>query len=546
MAVLEFDKGHLNTLVGRKLTNDDYISRIPLFGCPLEKMDGETVYFEVEPNRPDMLSIEGFARAVRNNLARSPKLTNYKVVKGKNVIKVDPSVKSVRPKITCAIVRNVKITDDLIASLMQVQEKLHDTLGRKRKKVAIGIHDMKKIEGPFTYKGVKPDEKKFVPLDYAVELTTGQILKEHPKGIDYANTLEAQARHPIIVDKNDNVLSFPPIINGELTRVTEKTTDFFIDVTGTDDIAIDQALNILCTSFADRGFKIESVTILDGRKKKVTPNLERWEIKVDVDYVNRILGLGLKKDEIVKLLKKMDIGYDGKRATVPPYRTDVMHQIDIVEDVAIAYGYENFEPGVPNVATVGRPLEKNDNYYLIKEMTVGLGFQEVITLTLSNHIDEFDKMNVERQPVAETLNSVTPECNIFRRELLPSIMDVLANNRHYEYPQEIFEVGDTVILDKDAETGAKNVKRLAMAIADTKVSYEQMSSKLDALMRNIGVKYKLVKKDHHSYIKGRSAAVEVGNKEIGIIGEISPKVLSNWNIEMPVVALDINIDRILD
>lgn len=544
MAVLEFEKGPLNNMVGRKLTNEDYMTRIPYFGCPLEKMEEDIIHYEVSPNRPDLLSIEGFGRAIGNFISSSPKITKYNAKKGRIILKVDPTVKKVRPNITCAVVRKVKITDDLIKSLMQVQEKLHDTLGRKRKKVAIGVHDMKKVEPPFTYKGVTPNEIKFVPLDFAVEMTPGQVLKEHPKGVEYAHIVEKYSHYPIIVDKHNHVLSLPPIINGELTRVTDNTTDLFIDVTGTDDIAINQALNILVTSFADRGFEVETVTIVEGRKKIQTPNLNRWKIKVNVGYVNKILGFDLSKTQIKNLLKKMDIEFDGRYATIPPYRADIMHQMDIVEDVAIAYGYENFKPGVPNVATVGRPLEKNDNYYLIKEMVVGLGFQEVITLTLSNHKDEFDKMNIEHQPIAETLNSVTPECNIFRRELLPSLMDVLANNRHYEYPQRIFELGDTVLLDEKSETGARNVKRLALATADTRISYEQLSSKLDALMRNIGVKYNLAKKDHPSYIKGRSASIKSDDKEIGMIGEIAPEVLANWGIEMPVVAFEITLDML--
>ncbi len=543
MAVVQFEKKYLEKAIGRKLTECDYKERIPMFGCPLEKMEKQAVHFEVSPNRPDLLSIEGFSRAIRNFTTNRPKLTKYKTSKGKIKLKIHPSVKQVRPHIVCAVVRNVKITDDLIASLMQVQEKLHDTLGRKRKKVAIGIHDLKRVAPPFTYKAVSPSSIRFVPLDISKDMTLDEILKKHPKGKEYAHIINKAKKWPIIVDKKNRVLSFPPIINSELTRVTKKTRTLFIDVTGTDEQAITQALNILVTSFADRGCKIETVQLI-GKKSMHTPNMDRWKIKVDVGYVNKILGLQLGKKDMKKLLEKMDIEFDGRNASIPAYRTDVMHQIDIVEDIAIAYGYDKFEPTVPAVPTIGRPLEKNDYYYTAKQIMVGIGLQEVVSLTLSNFEDEFDKMNAPRKPVAETLNSVTPECSICRRDVLPSLMDVLAHNQHREYPQRIFEVGDTVLLDSKEETGAKNVKKLACTVADTRVSYAEVSAVLDSFINNMGLKYELKPAKHPSFIDGRAADVYAKGKKVGIIGEIHPSVLNKWKLEMPVVAFELDLDKL--
>ncbi|MFH1623136.1 MAG: phenylalanine--tRNA ligase subunit beta, partial [Candidatus Aenigmatarchaeota archaeon] len=361
MAVVQFEKRALEAMVGRKLSEADYKERIPLFGCPLDKMENSTVHYEVSPNRPDMFSIEGFGRAVRRFIAPGrQKLSNYKAAPGKIMLKVDPSVQQVRPYITCAAVRNVKITDDFVASLMQVQEKLHETLGRKRKKVAIGIHDLGRVKPPFTYKAVAPDSLKFLPLDMGREMTLRAILEEHPKGIAYAPVIASAKRWPVIVDRHGSVLSFPPIINGELTRVTSRTKDIFIDVTGTDERAINQALNILATSFADRGCRIEAVQVVAGGRRRSTPDLSTWKMKTDVSYVSRILGIKLDKKQMAALLEKMDVGFDGTNAIIPPYRTDVMHPIDIAEDVAIAYGYDKFEPTVPKVPTIAQPLEKHD------------------------------------------------------------------------------------------------------------------------------------------------------------------------------------------
>lgn len=546
MAVVQFEKRALEAMVGRRLSEADYKERIPLFGCPLEKMEANVVHYEVSPNRPDMFSIEGFARAVRRFTATGrQKLSNYKVAAGKITLNVDPSVKDVRPYVTCAVIRNVKITDDLIASLMQVQEKLHDTLGRKRKKVAIGIHDLSMVQQPFTYKAVAPEAIKFLPLDMGKELTLREILKRHPKGQAYASIIDFAKKWPVIVDKRNRVLSFPPIINGELTRVTERTKELFIDVTGTDGRAISQALNVLATSFADRGCKVEAVKVVVGGKKRSTPDLSAWKMKTDVAYVNKILGLDLDKKQMAALLERMDVGYDGTSAIVPPYRCDVMHPMDIAEDAAIAWGYDRFEPIVPEVATIAQPLDKHDRLFEVKQIMAGIGMQEVVCLTLSNVTDEFDRMAAPRQPVAETLNAVTPECNVCRRDVLPSLMDVLANNQHYEYPQKVFEAGDVIVLDPAFETGARNVKKLAAAIADTHASYAGIASVLASFLESAGVKYELRAAKHPSFIEGRVAEIVTNGKAIGIIGEMNPKVLNNWKLEMPVAAFELNIEMLV-
>ncbi|MFH1623192.1 MAG: phenylalanine--tRNA ligase subunit beta, partial [Candidatus Aenigmatarchaeota archaeon] len=227
---------------------------------------------------------------------------------------------------------------------------------------------------------------------------------------------------------------------------------------------------------------------------------------------------------------------------IPPYRTDVMHPIDIAEDVAIAYGYDKFEPTVPKVPTIAQPLEKHDRLYAIKQIMAGIGFQEVICLTLSNAEDEFDRMCAPRKPVAETLNAVTPECDICRRELMPSLMDVLANNQHYEYPQKIFEAGDVIVLDSTYETGARNVKKLAAAIADTRASYADIASALASFMESAGVKYDLRPVKHPSFIDGRAAEIVASGRAVGIIGEISPNVLNNWKMEMPVAVFEVSLE----
>src|SRR3989344_8728104 len=547
MAVVEFSLQELEKLVGKTLTKNDIENIIPMIGCPLEKQEGNKLFYEIFPNRPDLLSVEGFARAMRYFLGLSKKKKDYRTKTSKIKITVDKGVKSIRPYVVCAAVKNVEITEDVLISLIQLQEKIHDTFGRKRKKIAIGIHDLDKVKPDFVYKAVSPEEISFVPLDMKKKMNLREIIKNHPKGKDYAHLVENYRKWPIILDKNNNVLSFPPIINGELTRVTEKTKNLFIDITGTHEIAINQALNILVTSFAERGFKIETVEVID-KKKITTPNLEYPKIKVNLDYINKLLDLDLKKDDFSSIIQKMDLYVDKSSGNfcdvlIPPYRIDIMHELDIAEDVAIGMGYHKFQPRLPKVPTISERLERNEERILLRDIMIGSGFQEVATMLLTNDHNEFVKMNIEETDVCRILNSVTKECNICRKNILPSILRVLTQNKHVEYPQNIFEVGECVILDNKAETGTKNVRKLCTAVSDVQISYEDISSNLDALFRNLGIKYSLKKTEHPSFISGRVAEIIVSGKSIGIIGEIRPIVLNNWNLEKPVVAFEIDVEK---
>jgi phenylalanyl-tRNA synthetase beta chain len=262
MPSVQFNTRELISMLGSKVSVDTLRDRIPMLGVDLVSIDSNLVEMEVFPNRPDMLCVEGFARALRGFLGFEKGSSEYAIVDSKLVMKVDSSVKKVRPYVTAAAVYNVSINNDFLISLMNVQEKLHTTHGRNRVKVSIGVHDLDKVQSPFTYKAVKPGEISFVPLDMNEEMNLAEILKKHPKGRDYAFTLEGSDVYPIIMDKNNSVLSFPPIINGELTRVTSETSNLFIEITGKSELSVNQALNIIVTALADRGGKIASVELV--------------------------------------------------------------------------------------------------------------------------------------------------------------------------------------------------------------------------------------------------------------------------------------------
>lgn len=261
MPTVEYSLTDLFSLLGRELSEQELREDAPMIGVSVESIEGDVLTVEVFPDRPDMLSIEGFARALKGFLGIESGLVEYRVEPSGLTLEVDPSVKEVRPCISAAVVRDIELDDSWLKSLMDIQEKLHITHGLNRTKVAIGVHDLDQINPPFKYKAVKPEEIRFIPLDMTEELNLQEILERHPKGRDYAFTLEGKKKYPIILDRDGNVLSFPPIINGELTRLTESTRNLFIELTGTSQLAVDQALNIIASSVADRGGRIQSVEV---------------------------------------------------------------------------------------------------------------------------------------------------------------------------------------------------------------------------------------------------------------------------------------------
>lgn len=261
MPTVQFSTKEVVEMLGDGVSVDALRERIPMLGVDLVSIDDKILDMEVFPNRPDMLCVEGFVRALKGFLGVERGLDEYKISDSKLLMTVDSSVEKVRPFITAAAVYGVLITEDFLISIMNVQEKLHLTHGRNRVKVAIGIHDLDKVKSPFLYKAVKPNEISFIPLDMNVKMSLAEILQKHPKGRDYAFTLEGSELYPVIVDKNSDVLSFPPIINGELTRINKETKNLFIEITGKSELAVNQALNIIVTAFADRGGKITSVEL---------------------------------------------------------------------------------------------------------------------------------------------------------------------------------------------------------------------------------------------------------------------------------------------
>ncbi len=543
MPVVTFDYNDFIDILGHKISKDELIERLPMIGAGLDRVEEDEISIEFFPDRPDLASVEGIARASRAFFEFKTGLKNYDIKKSDIITNVEPSVKKVRPFVTTALVKKVTMTDELIASLMDLQEKLHLGLGRNRKKVAIGVHNFDPIEPPFTYKAVDPDSAEFVPLNKVESMTLNEILKHHEKGIDYAHILEDFDRHPLIVDKYNNVLSYPPIINGSLTEVTPFTTDLFIDVTGTDRKAINYALNIVTTSLAERGGQVYSTKVNDNGKTYISPDLNSVERKLSVNYVNKILGTKLNAKDIVLCLKKMgynvlDLNENELKVDIPAWRADILHEIDLVEDVAVGYGFDKFETDFPKALTFGKSLPKHDLYEGLRHIMVGLGFNEVTTFTISNERDEFNKMGLNIGTRAQIENPIGEEYSCLRVGLIPSLLKILNENRHHSLPQQIFELG--IVADKSF----KNQHFLGFVKIDAKANFTECKSLIDAIMRDSGTKYSIKDKDHPAFVKGRCASVVCNNKEIGFFGEIHPKTILEFELEYPIIAFEIQADMV--
>ncbi len=550
MPTIEVSQKDLCKLIGKKLTIKELEDLVIYAKSEVDAVDGDSIKLDVkDSNRPDLWSAEGIAREISGRIKKAS-VKKYKVGKSKVVVKVSKKVSKVRPLTVCAVVKGLRINDDVLSQMVQLQEKTAVTFGRNREEVAIGIYDLRKIKLPIKYTTVKPDGIKFVPLEFTKEMTPKEILKQHPKGKEFGNLLKGCKEYPIFIDSAGNVLSMPPIINSDYTgKVTKKTKDVFIECTGFNFKFLIPALNVIVAALADRGGKIRSVRVVYPSRRMTTPDLTPKKAFVDVDYANRISGLDLTVSQIRKLLEqaryKTKSAKRGKRIEVlyPAYRQDILHQRDVVEDIIVSYGYNKIEPIVPELATVGSVSQKEVFSNRIAELMVGLGMQEVLSYTLTNKANLFERMNLKATTIAEIENPVSLNWCVFRNWMLPSLMEFLSSNQHVEYPQRVFEVGDVVILDKTKETRARDVRKLACAIANPKASYEEISSMVDALLANLGVDYKLKATEHRSFIPGRVAEIIVNKESIGIVGELSPAVLNNWQLEMPVAAMEMSLEE---
>ncbi|HJJ88734.1 MAG TPA: phenylalanine--tRNA ligase subunit beta [Methanocorpusculum sp.] len=537
MPVIKLNNAYLEQLTKTNIRT--IRETLPMIGSEIEREMADRTDVQFFPNRPDLYSVEGTARAIRGYLGIETGLPTYEVKPSGISFKTDPKLADIRPYLGSAVIRNVHMDDVMIESLMGLQESLHWTIGRERKKVAIGVHDLDKIEGPFSYIATERTTA-FIPLDYTVPLTMEKILEEHPKGKAYAKIVEDLPLFPLIHDVNGKICSFPPIINSELTRVTKETRNILLDVTGTEPRAVSIAVNILCTAMAEIGATIEAVNI-NGSE---TPTLAPMRRTVSVAACNALIGMRLSAEEMKTLLERMRFGVEildaeHVRVLIPCYRADIMHDHDIYEDVAIAYGYDKIPPKLPSTFTIGKPHPVQEIYKLVREIMTGLAYIENTPFTLTNEKVAYGMMNRQNNPAAlHVLHPISEDQTIIRTEILPLLMESLSINQSHELPQRIFACGDVI------ENLVMYPKMAAVAIHTT-ADFSEVYAVVDAFCRMMALSYEVQESEDPAFIDGRRGDIYFNGKKIGVFGEISPNVLTAFNLEHSVVAFEINLSDLL-
>ena len=449
---------------------------------------------------------------------------------------------------------------------MDHQEKLHLTLGRKRKFASIGVHDLSQLSPPFKVISVDK-EYKFTPLAEEKEMSIEEILELHPKGKEYAHLMSDMDDYPVIIDSENKVLSFPPIINGDHTTVNEQTRDFFIDVTGWDERSCEACLLLICLSLAERGGEIESIQIKNWNQELLSvPRGDSKNHKVPDRLIKNILGVELSKTEIAESIKKMGgelvetrtvtdgpdkiekwadcmVGEKEHIISMPRWRNDIMHPVDIVEDIAIGYGYDNLPEQLSTVHLDAIPLPSSDLHRRISSSLCSLGLQETQSLTLSNKRDQFERVRWAEESKSTIIsNPITNEHTMLRQHILPSLLNLLAANRHHELPQRVHELGDVV---RDSE----NKTRLSWACAEVGGGFSAAKGIASALLRDLGanlseVKWEEINHKDGPWIKGRGAKVIIDDIEVGQIGEIDPIVSFEFGLKVPIQAGEFDVDAL--
>jgi len=550
MPTVVIDHDDLIDLMGEDIPIQELEEALFLTKCEVKSIEEGEITVEVTSDRPDMLSTEGIARTLEGFLGIEKGMPKYLLQKGSVNVSVLPSVSKIRPYIVCGVLRELTLTDEIIRQVMQLQEKLHITHCRNRRKGSIGIYDLEKVESNIIYEAAEPEDINFIPLEERESMSAEEILQDIPKGRVYADIVRGYKRYPLLRDIEGTVLSMPPIINSQDTRVSSETNDLLIDVTGTDRALIGNVLNILVTSLADRGGKLESVTVNYGDRTEITPDFVADKIGLKTVFARRMLGLDITIEEIKECLRRMrfEVGKtEGGEieVSIPAYRSDILHEVDLVEEVAIGYGYNRFVPDIPATTNIGMELDKTKITRKIRDLMIGFGFQEVLTFMMTSKRNLFNKMRRPEERIVEVCNPVSSEYAVLRDTLIPGLLDLLSRNLHIQYPQRVFECGDIVKTQSKGEY-PKSIRTLAATICDNKASYEEAQAIVYSLLENLNLTdWEIYPYNHGSYLKGRAARIMFGGEDIAFLGEIHPQVIEAFGLNRPVATLEVRLGPLI-
>jgi phenylalanyl-tRNA synthetase beta chain len=544
----------LEGLLGKTLPRDkEGLNEIFAFvKGDVESLEGDAVSIEVkDSNRPDIWAVEGIARALRGYLGVGQG-KEIKVAGNSSLrVVIDKRLKPIRPYISTAIVKGLQPTDEALKSWINLQEKLDLTYGRKRKRASIGFYQADLIQSPLSYTVANPDIITFTPLGSEKRQSLREILETHPKGAEYGEIISQFETWPILVDGADNVLSLPPVINSnDLGRITTETRNILVEVTGTNAETVHSTLKIVVSSLAERGGKIYTCleTYSYGSPRRlVSPDLSPTASRLRLSYINKLVGTSLTLKEASRFAERA--GYRVRRETrdtihleIPCYRTDIMHSVDIVEDIAIAMDINKLKPDWPRIWTVGNVARETDETEGVAEIMVGLGFQEVLTYVLTSPVVVSENMRSGEDKLVGLLNPRMTTHTTLRSWVLPSLLEILSHNTHVDYPQKIFEIGQSIRRGEDQTPPIQETRKLAAVTIHANAGFTEIRSFLDAVAENEGRSFQIREKEHPSFLSGRCGAIiSKDGAEVGIIGEVNPRVIKSWGLNLPAAAFEIEL-----
>jgi phenylalanyl-tRNA synthetase beta chain len=532
-------------------TDDATLARnISYLGTDLEEINKKEIIVEIFPNRPDLLSDEGFARALKTFLGYEKGLREYEAKSSNYEVIIDESVSKVRPYTACLVAKKLKITEKVLENIINIQEKLHITYGRGRKKCAIGVYPLDRIKFPIHYKALSPEKIRFIPLAEEKEMNGHELLEKTKAGKEYGYLLQGKETYPVFTDANDNVMSVPPILNSKHTgTITTETENVFVECSGFDFDVVNKALSMIGAALSDMDGEIYSVTLRYKKEKKdrITPNFEPEEITITHEYIKKYLGEELNEKEIIRLIEKMGHGIKNKTKKditikIPSYRADIIHPIDIIEDITIAYGYDNIKEEEDKTTSTGKESYTEKIKEKIRDILIGDGLIETVNYSLTKHEDQ---KKIGEKDIIKIKNPNTTEYDSLRRNLTPIILKTFKNNKMREYPQKIFEIGKTFKKDKEK---SHEENHLNIATISDNASYTWTKQRLELIKDLLELEIKLEPKNQQPYINGRSAEIKIKHKDkwthLGTIGEINLETLRHYELEHAVAMTEINIDLI--
>ena len=562
MPKIEVYEDTLYRYMGKKVEGDDFITLLSSAKAELDGKDEDILKIELnDTNRPDLWSTAGLGRQLRVYLGGDrpsyPFFSREGDIKdcGGRTIEVDPGLEKIRPYIAAFAIRGKGIDDSSLKDIIQTQEKLCWNFGQKRKAIAMGVYRSDLFKYPVRYNAADPDATKFVPLTFDKEMSLREILKEHPKGQEYGHIVEGFEKYPHITGSEGATLSFPPIINSnDLGAVEVGDEELFIEMTGTEQYSLVLAASIVACDLADAGYEILPVKTVYPYdtplgKEQTVPFYFQETVEVDIAYVNKLLGEDFSPQQAADLGEKLGCKIEVKGETLKlypaEYRNDFLHPVDIIEDIMIGKGMANFNQIMPDDFTKGGLTPESVFAREVKNILVGLGFQEMVYNYLGSGKDYITKMNIEGEDTVQISNPMSENFEYVRPSVIPCLLNSESVSGNAVYPHNIFETGKTALINDEENYGVSTINSLGFLTADKEANFNKVSSQVSALFFYLSKDYTLEETEDPRFIPGRCANIVSDGKVVGIMGEIHPLVLENWGIGMPCTASEVNLDRIM-